>query len=38
MGKKIRNETRMSTLPTLIQYVTRILAKAIGQDEEIKEI
>jgi hypothetical protein len=35
---KIRNDTMMSTLSTLIQHSTEFPARAIKQEEEIKEI
>jgi hypothetical protein len=35
---KIRNETKVPTIPTPIQHSTEFLARAIRQEEEIKEI
>jgi hypothetical protein len=38
ISPKIRNKTRVPTIPTPIQHSTGILATAIRQEEEIKEI
>lgn len=33
-----KNETGMPTIPTLIQYITEVLSKAIKQDKNINDI
>jgi hypothetical protein len=38
MAPKIRNKTRVPTIPTPIQHSPEFLARAIRQEEEIKGI
>jgi hypothetical protein len=38
ISPKIRNEARVSTAPTLTQYLLEFLARMIRQEEEIKRI
>jgi hypothetical protein len=38
LSPKIRNETRVPTIPTPIQHSTEFLTRTIRQEEEIKDI